>query len=229
MGDKSIQLFYSEEFGELTAFADSRGNPWFVARDVSDALGYRMPSDMTRRLDADEKDTQVMRTRGGMQRVAIISEPGLYTAVLGSKIPQARSFNEELLSRALIVANDAIKRKDALIDKLAPKARFADAVSAADGTCLVGELAKMLRQNGIEVGQNRLFEWLRADGYLGRFGSNYNVPTQRAMELGLFRIKETAVHKADGSVTISRTPKVTGKGQTYFFARYAYGNEEPTL
>lgn len=255
MGDKSIQLFYSEEFGELTTFADSHGNPWFVARDVSDALGYRMPSDMTRRLDADEKDTQLMRTRGGMQRAAIINEPGLYSAVIGSKIPQARSFkrwithdvlpairanggyiavngtetNEELLSRALIVANDAIKRKDALIDKLAPKARFADAVSAADGTCLVGELAKMLRQNGIEVGQNRLFEWLRADGYLGRFGSNYNVPTQRAMELGLFRIKETAVHKADGSVTISRTPKVTGKGQTYFFARYAYGNEEPTL
>ena len=137
--------------------------------------------------------------------------------------------NEELLARAVLVAQDAIKRKDARIAQLEPKARFADAVSAADGTCLVGELAKMLRQNGVEVGQNRLFEWLRVDGYLGRFGSNYNVPTQRAMELGLFRIKETAVHKADGSVTISRTPKVTGKGQTYFFARYAYGNEEPTL
>lgn len=149
-----------------------------------------------------------------------IRKSGGYIATNGTES------NEELLARAVLVANDAIKRKDEQIAQLAPKARFADAVSAADGTCLVGELAKMLRQNGVEVGQNRLFEWLRSDGYLGRFGSNWNVPTQRAMELGLFRIKETAVHKADGSVTISRTPKVTGKGQTYFFTRYAYGNEE---
>lgn len=106
------------------------------------------------------------------------------------------------------------------IKALEPKARFADAVAASDGTCLIGELAKMLRQNGLDIGQNRLFEILRQDGYLGKSGSNRNVPTQKAMDLGLFRIKETTVTHADGHTTVSRTPKVTGKGQTYFIDRY---------
>lgn len=106
------------------------------------------------------------------------------------------------------------------IKALEPKARFADAVAASDGTCLIGELAKMLRQNGLDIGQNRLFEILRQDGYLGKTGSNRNVPTQKAMDLGLFRIKETAITHSDGHVTINRTAKVTGKGQTYFINRY---------
>ncbi|GDZ61422.1 antirepressor [Bifidobacteriaceae bacterium MCC01998] len=106
------------------------------------------------------------------------------------------------------------------IKVLEPKARFADAVAASDGTCLIGELAKMLRQNGLDIGQNRLFEILRQDGYLGKTGSNRNVPTQKAMDLGLFRIKETAITHSDGHVTINRTAKVTGKGQTYFISRY---------
>lgn len=106
------------------------------------------------------------------------------------------------------------------IKVLEPKARFADAVAASDGTCLIGELAKMLRQNGLDIGQNRLFEILRQDGYLGKTGSNRNVPTQKAMDLGLFRIKETAITHSDGHVTINRTAKVTGKGQTYFINRY---------
>lgn len=106
------------------------------------------------------------------------------------------------------------------IKALEPKVRFADAVAASDGTCLIGELAKMLRQNGLDIGQNRLFEILRQDGYLGKTGSNRNVPTQKAMDLGLFRIKETAITHSDGHVTINRTAKVTGKGQTYFISRY---------
>lgn len=106
------------------------------------------------------------------------------------------------------------------IKVLEPKARFADAVAASDGTCLIGELAKMLRQNGLNIGQNRLFEILRQDGDRGKTGSNRNVPTQKAMDLGLFRIKETAITHSDGHVTINRTAKVTGKGQTYFISRY---------
>ena len=102
---------------------------------------------------------------------------------------------------------------------------FADAVAASDGTCLVGELAKMLKQNGVNIGQNRLFSWLRENGYLGKTGSNRNVPTQRAMEQGLFRIKETAVTHSDGHVTINRTPKVTGKGQRYFIEAFAKRGE----
>lgn len=142
--------------------------------------------------------------------------------------------DEDIMARAVLVAQKTIERKnqqlqakDAQIKVLEPKARFADAVAASDGTCLVGELAKMLRQNGMDIGQNRLFRLLQADGYLGKSGSNRNVPTQRAMDLGLFRIKETTVTHADGHTTVSRTPKVTGKGQRYFIDRY--WGRQPTL
>lgn len=132
-----------------------------------------------------------------------------------------------ILAKAVMIGQrtmEAQKRRIAEqsehIKALEPKARFADAVAASDGTCLIGELAKMLRQNGLDIGQNRLFEILRQDGYLGKTGSNRNVPTQKAMDLGLFRIKETAITHSDGHVTINRTAKVTGKGQTYFISRY---------
>lgn len=140
-----------------------------------------------------------------------------------------------ILAKAVMIGQrtmEAQKRKIASqqsrIVELEPKARFTDAVAASDGTCLVGELAKMLRQNGMDIGQNRLFRLLQADGYLGKYGSNRNVPTQRAMDLGLFRIKETTVTHADGHTTVSRTPKVTGKGQRYFIDRY-WGRAQPSL
>lgn len=143
--------------------------------------------------------------------------------------------DEDIMARAVLVAQKTIKQKNQQIAEqqtriveLEPKARFADAVAASDGTCLVGELAKMLRQNGMDIGQNRLFRLLQADGYLGKSGSNRNVPTQRAMDLGLFRIKETTVTHADGHTTVSRTPKVTGKGQRYFIDRY-WSRAQPTL
>lgn len=146
----------------------------------------------------------------------------------GGYIPTSESdSDEDIMARAVLVAQKTIKQKNqqiasqqSRIVELEPKARFADAVAASDGTCLVGELAKMLRQNGMDIGQNRLFRLLQADGYLGKSGSNRNVPTQRAMDLGLFRIKETTVTHADGHTTVSRTPKVTGKGQRYFIDRY---------
>ena len=127
---------------------------------------------------------------------------------------------EQIMARAVLLAQDTIERQKAQIEELKPKALFADAVAASDGTCLVGELAKMLRQNGVQIGQNRLFEKLRQDGYLGKTGSNYNVPTQRAMEMGLFRIKETSITHSDGHITVQRTAKVTGKGQQYFINRF---------
>ena len=130
--------------------------------------------------------------------------------------------------RTMEAQKQKIAEQQTRIVELEPKARFADAVAASDGTCLVGELAKMLRQNGMGIGQNRLFRLLQADGYLGKSGSNRNVPTQRAMDLGLFRIKETTVTHADGHTTVSRTPKVTGKGQRYFIDRY-WGRAQPTL
>lgn len=135
--------------------------------------------------------------------------------------------DDVLMARGLLAAQTIIDKKNAVIEgqqreieELRPKALYADAVTASDGTCLVGELAKMMRQNGVQVGQNRLFEWLRRDGFLGKTGSNYNVPTQMAMERGLFRIKETAVTHSDGHVTVSRTPKITGHGRVVLMNRY---------
>lgn len=251
----SIQTYSNDALdANVRAFMDEgTGEPMFVAADVAKALGYRDAANMVRRLDDDERGTRSMSTLGGAQEMTCITEPGLYSAVLGSKLPTAKAFKrwvthdvlpairrnggymaarpgetrEQLLARALIVADEAMREKDARIAELEPKALFADAVAASDGTCLVGELAKMMRQNGVEVGQNRLFAWLREDGYLGRSGSNRNVPTQRSVEQGLFRIKETAVTHSDGHVTVSRTPKVTGKGQRYLMERYCAAREIP--
>ena len=240
-----IQSFTNDQFGTVRAVRDENGEPMFVAGDVAKILGYRMASDMTRRLEEDEKGTRSVRTPGGEQQMAVITEPGLYSAILGSRVPEARAFKrwvthevlpalrrdggymvardetpEQTMARAVLLAQQTIDRQKSRIAELEPKALFADAVAASDGTCLVGELAKMMRQNGVDVGQNRLFAMLREDGYLGNVGQNRNVPTQRAMDMGLFRIKETAVTHSDGHVTINRTPKVTGKGQIYFVKRY---------
>lgn len=243
------QVFSSQEFGTIRAMRDGGGEPWFVAKDVCDALGLDT-SHVRRGLDNDEVTT-LPNWQGKGAAPLIVSEAGLYSLVLKSRKPEAKRFKrwvthdvlpairreggymvarqdetpEQTMARAVLIAQKTIERKDARIAELEPKALFADAVAASDGTCLVGELAKMLRQNGVEVGQNRLFDVLRNDGFLGKSGSNRNVPTQRAMEMGLFRIKETAITHSDGHVTINRTPKVTGKGQRYFVERYCNGIE----
>lgn len=146
----------------------------------------------------------------------------------GYMVAKADETPEETMARAVIIAQKTIERQtkriaeqNATIDEMRPKALFADAVAASDGTCLVGELAKMLTQAGYTIGQNRLFKRLRDEGFLGKSGSNKNVPLHRYVEQGLFRIKETAITHPDGHVTINRTPKVTGKGQRYFIERYA--------
>lgn len=244
-----IRLFDNPEFGQIHAFANNDGVPCFIAREVTDALALDRTA--VRKLDDDEKGVRLMHTLGGDQEVSTVTEPGFYKLVMRSRKPEAKAFQrwvthevlpalrrdggymvardetpEETMARALVIAQSTIDRQKNRISELEPKALFADAVAASDGTCLVGELAKMLRQNGVEVGQNRLFAMLREDGYLGNVGQNRNVPTQRAMDLGLFRIKETAVTHSDGHVTISRTPKVTGKGQQYFVKRYCGGLQQ---
>ncbi len=131
---------------------------------------------------------------------------------------------EKIMARALQIAKDKIMRLETKVEEDKPKVLFADAVSASHTSILVGELAKLLRQNGADIGQNRLFAWLRDNGYLiRRGGTDYNMPTQRSMEMGLFDIKETAITRSDGSITISKTVKVTGKGQTYFVNKFLGG------
>lgn len=249
------------EGNKVRALADG-DEVMFVASDIAKILGYRDAAALTRTLDDEEKGTRPIDTHGGTQTMTVISEPGLYKAILqrqtgrmevevtrefvkrfqrwvthevlpqirktGGYIPTSEADDDmTILAKAVMIGQrtmEAQKRRIAAqeshISELEPKARFADAVAASDGTCLIGELAKMLRQNGLDIGQNRMFEILRQDGYLGKTGSNRNVPTQKAMDLGLFRIKETAITHSDGHVTINRTAKVTGKGQTYFINRY---------
>lgn len=114
-----------------------------------------------------------------------------------------------------------LDQKDQIIAEMKPKALFADAVATSHTSVLVGELAKILKQNGVDTGATRLFSWLRDNGYLiRRRGTDYNMPTQKSMELGLFEIKETSIARSNGSVTVSKTPKVTGKGQQYFISKF---------
>lgn len=128
----------------------------------------------------------------------------------------------ELMAQALIAAHEELEHKDRQIAELTPKGIFADAVSASKKSILVGELAKLLCQNGVQIGQNRLFSWMREHGYLIKDPkrSDYNMPTQRAVEMGLFEIKETTVVHSDGHTSINKTPKVTGKGQIYFVNQF---------
>lgn len=243
----NIQLFNSPEFGQIRTITDNDGI-YFVGKDVAEILGYADTDKAIRNhVDEEDKLTRQFSGSGQARSMVTINESGLYSLVLSSKLPSAKRFKrwvtsevlpalrrqggymlananetpEQIMARALKIADEALKRKDALIEEMKPKAMFADAVGASDNTCLVGELAKMLRQNGVDIGANRLFKRLRNEGFLGKYGSNYNVPTQRSMELGLFRIKEATIRHPDGHVTLRRTPKCTGKGQCYFMKRYA--------
>ncbi len=134
---------------------------------------------------------------------------------------------EKVMARALQIADKRIKALEVKMEEQKPKVLFAESVEAAKTSILIGELAKLLKQNEIKMGQNRLFEWLRQNGYLiRRQGSDYNMPTQKAMELGLFEIKETTITHSDGHIHVSKTPKVTGKGQVYFVNLFLKGEEK---
>lgn len=144
---------------------------------------------------------------------------------------QPQLTRSQLLATALIAAHEELEQKDKQIETMKPKVLFADAVSASKKSILVGELAKLLSQNGISIGQNRLFDWMRKNSYLIKDPkrSDYNLPTQRSMEMGLFEIKETTIQHSD-HVSINRTPKVTGKGQVYFVNLFLkFEKQEPTV
>ena len=235
----NIQVFEYQNNKVRTVDVD--GEAWFVLKDVCAVLGIsnnRMAAD---RLDDDEKGVSLIDTLGGKQEMVIVNESGLYHVILRSDKPEAAPFRRwvtndvlpairktgsynapqltrsQLLATALIAAHEELEEKDKQIETMKPKVLFADAVSASKKSILVGELAKLLSQNGINIGQNRLFDWMRKNGYLIKDPkrSDYNLPTQRSMEKGLFEIKETTIQHSD-HVSINRTPKVTGKGQVYF-------------
>lgn len=222
------------------------GQPWWVAKDVCEVLGLTNPTMAIQELEEDERAKYSLGRQGESN---IINEPGLYSLILRSRKAEAKQFKRwithevipavrktgmyatsELLDNPdlLIEAATRLKREreeklrlQAQIEQDKPKVLFADAVSASKTSILVGELAKLLKQNGVEMGQKRLFAWLRENGFLiRRNGTDYNMPTQRSMELGLFEIKETSVTHSDGHITVNKTPKVTGKGQVYFINKF---------
>lgn len=138
------------------------------------------------------------------------------------KIEEVLTDPDTIIQLATTLKEEQARRKalEAENQVMQPKALFADAVAASHTSILVGELAKLLKQNGVEIGQNRLFKWLRENGYLMKTGSSYNMPTQRSMERELFEVKETSITHSDGHITVQKTPKVTGKGQQYFINRF---------
>lgn len=212
-----------------------------------------IPSKVAQRLDKDVLSKYPLETAGGIQQANFVDEDGLYDTILDSRKPEAKKFRkwvtsevlpcirktggyiatkmddtpEEIMARALIVAQETLKRKEQRlieaeqkIQKDAPKVLFADAVCTSQRSCLIAELAKILQQNGVNIGQNRLFGWMRENGYLCQKGDYYNQPTQKSMKLGLFELKKTSITKPDGSVLVTTTTKVTGKGQIYFVNKF---------
>lgn len=217
--------------------------------NITDAIQNHVDDEDKHLIQKSENATFEIPNRGMM----VINESGLYSLVLSSKLETAKKFkrwvtsevlpsirknggyiagqealsDDELLSKALLVAQNKIAERDMLIQKQTelikeqkPKVLFAEAVSASEGSILVGDLAKLIAQNGYEIGQKRLFNWLRDNGYLIKSGSSKNMPTQRFVEQGLFEIKESVVNNPDDSIRIIRTTKVTGKGQVYFIQKF---------
>lgn len=241
-----LQIFQNPEFGTVRT-VEIDGEAWLVGKDVAQALGYNNTRDaLARHVDSEDRNTVVNPDgKQGNPNMTIINESGLYSLVLSSKLPTARKFRhwvtsevlpgirrhglyaaDELLNNPdlMIQAMEALKAERAknqqLTEKVrqdAPKVLFAESVEASNHSILIFDLAKILRQNGVQIGGNRLFEWMRENSYLiKRKGSDWNMPTQRSMEMGLFEIKESSHIHSDGHVSITKTPKVTGKGQTYF-------------
>ncbi len=244
-----LQVFENEEFGKVRTLTIDN-EPWFVGKDVTEALGFVNSRDaIATHVFLEDKGVEIIDTLGGKQTMTIINESGLYALVFGSRLESAKRFKhwvtsevlpsirktgsyqmqpegKKLLALAILEAQKVIEEQTVQIEEMKPKAIFADAVAASDTSILVGELAKLLRQNGFHTGQNRLFAILRDQGYLIKGGSSKNMPTQTSVDRGLFEIKETIINNPDGSIKISKTPKVTGKGQQHFINKFLGGRKD---
>lgn len=273
MNENKIEIFRNEEFGTVRTLTID-GEPYFVGKDVAEALGYTNTKKAIGD-HVDEEDKRIIQRSHFVtlennlpkevfpvnfvdanipnRGLTVINESGVYALVFGSKLPNAKKFKHwvtsevlpsirkhgaymtpETLEQALTSPDFLIKlatelktekeKRQALevqAEENKPKVLFADAVSVSNTSILVGDLAKIIKQNGVNIGANRLFAWLRDNGYLiKRKGNDYNMPTQYSMDLKLFEVKETVITHSDGHTSISKTPKVTGKGQQYFVNKF---------
>ena len=241
-----LQIFENEEFGKVRTLVKD-GEPWFVASDVCECLGLANPTVSVNRLDYDERAKFNLGRQG---EATVITESGLYAVILRSDKPNAKEFrkwitsevlpairktgvyltdekaydithNPQSLADLLMQAGEQLKQKEIIIQEMKPKVLFADAVASSKTSILIGQLAKILTQNGYQIGQNRLFEKLRNDGFLSsRKGADWNMPQQRFVEQGLFEIKESTHIDGNGVNVTTKTVKVTGKGQQYFINKF---------
>ena len=228
----------------LRTLTYEEGEPWFVAKDVCAVLELNNVSQALTRLDGDEKSSITLNDgTPGSPNKSIVSESGLYALVLASRKPEAHEFQRWVTHEVLPsirkhggymvgqermtpeqMALASMRWLQSKVDEQAKqlkaqegKVLFANAVETARTSILVGDFAKILKSNGIDIGPRRLFAWLREHGWLIKAkGSSWNMPTQKAMDLHLFEVKETTVSHSDGHTTTNKTPKMAGKGQTYF-------------
>lgn len=243
-----LKTFTNAEFGSVRTI-EIDNEPYFVGKDVAEILGYSEPrSAVSKKVDSEDRGVAKMETPSGVQEMTIINESGLYSLIFGSKLPKAKEFKHWVTSEVLpsirkhgmyatnellndpdfaIQAFTALKEErerrkqlESIVEQDKPKVLFADAVGTAQTSILVGDLAKLIKQNGVDIGQKRLFNYLRENGYLIKSGNSKNMPTQKAMDKGLFEVKERTINNPDGSVRITKTTKVTGKGQTYFINEF---------
>lgn len=243
-----MQIFKNDSFGAIRTL-EINGEPWFVGKDVAEVLGYLNSSKaLADHVDEDDKLNNESLSSLGQRGGWLINESGLYSLILSSKLPNAKAFKrwvtsevlpairkhgvyatEELIAnpdlaieafKALKEEREARKALEAENKQMQPLALFARSVSASHTSILIGELAKLIKQNGIDIGQKRLFDWLREQGFLMKSGSSKNMPTQRSMEQGLFEIKESSYINSEGVTVVTKTTKVTGKGQIYFVNKF---------
>lgn len=245
-----LQVFKNQEFGSVRTLVINN-EPWFVGKDVAEVLGYaKARNAIAQHVDEDDALKQgITDSLGRRQETTFINESGLYSLVLSSKLPSAKKFKRwvtsevlptlrktgqyqvkelsgsELMAKALIEAQNVLAAKDKQIEEMKPKALFADAVSASKGSISVGSLAKLLAQNGIAIGQNRLFAWLRDNNFLIKDGKSKNVATQRYIDQGLFELKANVTFENGETKTHKPTTMVTGKGQRYFIDLFLNSQE----
>lgn len=244
-----LEIFKNEEFGEIrTALINNE--PYFNLKDVCNILEIKNVSDCKSRLKKDGvATTEVIDSLGRTQEANFIDESNLYKVIFQSRKKEAEAFTDWVTSEVLpsirkhgaymtdekafdVLHNasgladllqqaaEQLKQKDVQIERMKPKALFADAVASSKNSILIGELSKIIKANGYDIGQRRLFSWMRDNGYLMKSGEAYNQPTQKSMELGVMEIKKSTINNPDGSIRTTTTTKVTGKGQVYFVNKF---------
>ena len=244
----NLQIFAFEGTDEIRTLLIN-GEPYFVANDIARSLGYKNPSDATNKYCKRSTKTWGSDSLGRQQEFKVIPESDMYRLIIKSNLPQAERFEEWVMEEVLpnirkhgayltdekaldittnpssladllLQAGQQLKQKDLIITEMQPKALFSDAVRGSKNSCLIKDLATILKQNGVNIGQNRLFDWLRENGYLCTGGRRHNQPTQRSLDLAVMDVREHVRTNKEGELVTRFTPLITGKGQLYFVNKF---------